>query len=95
MTHGVMRRKLSWREQEFDRDNITLERIVSFMAHLLMSNNHYLIFDKYRFLFVPRLKICNEAIRRKFRNGNIPIPAADTASILDGTLLQIAPLYGP
>ena len=41
-------------EQEFGRDNTTLGRIVSLMAHDLVSNNHYLISDNID-IFVPRL----------------------------------------
>ena len=76
-------------EQEFGRDNTTLGRIVSHMIHVLVSINHYLVSDNIDF-FVPHLKIYNKAIRRKFRNGNMPVPAADTAMFLDGTSLQIA-----
>lgn len=60
-----------------------------------MSNNHYWIFDNIEF-YVPRQKIYESNQEQvKFRNENMPVPAADTALFLDGTSLQIARPSGP
>jgi nuclease HARBI1 len=81
-------------ESEFGRDNTSLGRIIAHMVHLLVSNNHHLISNNIAF-FVPRFKMYNAAIRRKFRGQQMPAAAIDTALFLDGTSLRIARPSGP